>query len=219
MTVGAGAASTPSMFCTPPAIIHSMHHQIGSSGMQGFEIAGGLLYLSFLKPFLPDLFITLSTLTNWDLPQLYLNLRGTQVLGSPHYPTVSQCLGEVLWGVLLSSIMTMSWEWGLEREPCLTPDCCGSSQKLVSIFYHIFLPKMTVMVAISGRFCLAEARLVSPHLGMSSGCLPGRILLIIVMWECILCIIFIFLLPFDGVLWGTTGNMSLFLWLLTGQVF
>lgn len=75
-----------------PAIVHSVHHHIGSSGMQGFEMPGGLLYLFFLKPFLPDLFITLSTLTNWDLPQLYLNLRGTQVLGSPHYPTVSQCL-------------------------------------------------------------------------------------------------------------------------------
>lgn len=121
--------------------------------------------------------------------------------------------------MLLSSIMTMSWEWGLEREPGLTPDCCGSSQKLVSISYHTFLLKMTVVVAISGCFCLAEARLVSPHLGMSSGCLPGRILLIIVMWECILCIISAFLLPFDDVLWGTAGNMSLFLWLLRGQVF
>lgn len=34
------------------------------SSLQGFERAGGTLYLSFLEPFLPDLFGTLPNLTN-----------------------------------------------------------------------------------------------------------------------------------------------------------
>lgn len=33
--------------CTPPAIVHSLRHQIDSSDVLGFEMAGGLLYLSF----------------------------------------------------------------------------------------------------------------------------------------------------------------------------
>lgn len=55
--------------------------------MQGFEMAESMLYLSFLKPFLPDFFSTLPTLTPWDLPQFSFNQRQTQVLKSPHYPT------------------------------------------------------------------------------------------------------------------------------------
>lgn len=143
-------------------------------------------------------------------PALLKSKRRTRTLGVLTIP----CLPVSMRGVLLSSIMTIFQEWGLEREPGLTPDCCGSSQELVPISYHTLLP-MTAMVAVGGCFSLAEVRLVSPQLGMSSGCLPGKIS---VLGEFILCVISIFLFPFD-VLWGTAGNMSLFLQLLTKQVF
>ena len=35
--------------------------------LQGFEMAGGMLYRSFLKPFLLDFFSTLPSLTHWHL--------------------------------------------------------------------------------------------------------------------------------------------------------
>lgn len=54
-------------------------------------MAGGMLYRSFLKPFLPDFFSTLPNLTHWHLRQLSLNLReGPRSLVSP-LPTVSWC--------------------------------------------------------------------------------------------------------------------------------
>lgn len=84
---------------------------------------------------------------------------------------------------------------------------------------HMLLAVMTAMVAVGSYFSLAEARLVSPHLDMNSGCLPGRIWFISVLREFILCVISTLLLPCAGALWGTAGNVSLFLQLLTGQVF
>lgn len=89
MTEGAGPAWAASRRCSPPAIVHSMHHQIGSSGMRAFEMAGGLLYLAFLKSFLPDLFIPLPTLILGYSPSLIKSERGTQIFGSPYYRTVS----------------------------------------------------------------------------------------------------------------------------------
>ena len=49
--------------------------------------------------------------------------------------------------------------------------------------------------------------------------LSGRILLLSILQECIFCVFSTFLLPFEDVLWGTAGNRSLFLLLLTGQIF
>lgn len=70
---GGGCLSNQHALHSP--IVHSLRHQVDSSDMQGFEMARGLLYLSFVKPFLPDLFITLPTLTHWDVFQLSLTLR------------------------------------------------------------------------------------------------------------------------------------------------
>lgn len=64
--------------------------------------------------------------------------------------------------------MTTFREWSAGRELGLTPGSCGSSHELVPITYHVLLPMMTVMGALGGCFLLVEARLVSPHLAMSS---------------------------------------------------
>ena len=78
--------------------------------LQGFEMAGGMLYRSFLKTILPDLFSTLPNLTHWHLRQLSLNLReGPRSLASP-LPAVSWCPWRDLWAELLSPVLTMGSE-------------------------------------------------------------------------------------------------------------
>lgn len=180
--------------------------------LQGFEMAGGMLYRSFLKTILPDLFSTLPNLTHWHLRQLSLNLReGPRCLASP-LPTVSWCPWGDLWAELLSPVLTMGSELGTWFDSLIPVKLVGAGLPLTTGSFPGRQP--------SGAASLwGRSQVGSPHLGMSSTCLPGRILLINVLQGAHIMHHFelsgSFLMIFCG---GQAGNVSLFFLLLTGQV-
>lgn len=133
-------------------------------------MVGGRLYLSFLKPLLPDLLIALPTLTLGSSPALLNSERGAQVLGSP-----------------LPHCVPVSMR-GLGGWCCSRPNdhVQGVGCRKGAWFDSRFLWKQPGAGphhlphapsrddsdgALGGCFLLAEAGLVSPHLAMSSVCL------------------------------------------------
>lgn len=78
---------------------------------------GGMLYRSFLKPFLTDFFHYPCNLTLASLPALLKSERGTQVSGVPTPHCLLVCQRGDLWAELLSPVLTIGLNW----EPGLTP--------------------------------------------------------------------------------------------------
>lgn len=94
----------------------------------------------------------------------------------------------------------------MERKPGLTPQSLWKQPGAGPHDLPPTPPHDDTTVVIDDCFSLAEVGLVSPHLGLSSMCLPGRSLWTDILQECTLPAMSTFLL--FAVLWGTAGNVG-----------